>query len=222
MTLLDRLRRHWVKITPLLAAAALASWFAYAHREGLNRETLIVYGRGLPVGWFLAAFLVFPLTGFPVSIFLFLAGIRFGLGGGMAVSAGAVAFHHVAAFYLAHGSFRDPVRHRLERAGYGIPAIRPGRRAWYTMLFAAIHGPPYAAKLYLLALTDVPFHIYFWAGAPVYVLFCLLPVGAGTALRTFDPTGLYLLAALAAALLAAGFWLRKRPGGASPAAPRPN
>ncbi len=213
MNLRDRLRRHRGKIVLLLAAAALAGWYLHVHRGDLNRETLIAYGKGLPVGWFMAAFLLLPLAGFPISVFLLLAGIRFGLGGGMAVSAAALAFHHLVAFPLAHGSFRGPVRDRLERAGHAIPPIDPKHRVWFTVLFAAIHGPPYTAKLYLLALTDVPFRIFFWAGAPVYLAFCLIPVGAGTALKEFNPTWIYLIVSLSAVLLLAGFWLRRRLGG---------
>ncbi len=210
MPLRDQLRRHRGKITLFLAAAALAGWFAYIHRGDLNRETLMAFGQSLPAGWFIAAFFVLPLVGFPVSLFLLLTGIRFGLGPGMALSSAAVIFHHLAAFLLAHGWFRNPVRHRLERAGYAIPPIRAGHRAWFMLVFAAVRGPPYIAKLYLIALTDVPFRIYFGIGVPVAILFCLVPVGAGTALMSFDPTLISALIALATTLLLAGYWLSRR------------
>jgi hypothetical protein len=102
------------------------------------------------------------------------------------------------------------VRHRLERAGYAIPPISAGHRAWFMLVFAAVRGPPYIAKLYLIALTDVPFRIYFWIGVPVAILFCLVPVGAGTALMSFDPALVSALLALATTLLLAGYWLSRR------------
>ena len=210
MTLRDQLRRHRGKIALFLAAAAVAAWFGYIHRGELNRETLMAFGQSLPAGWFIVAFFVLPLVGFPVSLFLLLTGIRFGLGPGMALSAAAVIFHHLAAFFLAHGWFRHPARHRLERAGYAIPPISAGHRAWFMLVFAAVRGPPYIAKLYLIALTDVPFRIYFWIGVPVAILFCLVPVGAGTALMSFDPTLVSALLALATTLLLAGYWLSRR------------
>jgi uncharacterized membrane protein YdjX (TVP38/TMEM64 family) len=203
-------QRHRGKIALLLLAAAIGGWFAYAHRADLDRDHLVDYGRGLPAGWFLAAFLILPLLGFPVSIFLVLAGIRFGLVGGMLMSALAVVAHHFAAFYLAHGWFRSPVRRRLDRAGYAIPPIRAKHRAGFTILFAALHGPPYIAKIYLLALTDIPFRIYLGFGAPVYIIFCLIPVGAGTALKHFNPMWIYGIIGLSTVLLLIGLWLRRK------------
>jgi len=210
MNLLEIPRRHPWKTAFVLTLLASAAWFVCAHRGELTRETIIAHGRALPAAEFLAAFLVLPLLGFPISIFLVLAGIRFGLGGGMAVAAGCMLFHHFAAFRIAHGGFRQRVRQRLERAGYAIPGIKTGHRVWFTALFAAIQGPPYIAKLYLLALTDIPFRIYCWVGAPVYILFCLIPVGVGSAMTRFDTTWIYLLAAVSPVLLFVGYRLRRR------------
>lgn len=189
------------------------AWFLHAHRDGLNRETLVAYGKGLHAVTFFLAFLILPLAGFPLSIFLFLAGVRFGLQGGMLVSGVAVLFHNFAAFRLAHGLFRSRVRNRLRKAGHNIPSIKPQHRVWFTALFAALHGPPYIAKLYLLALTDIPLRIYFWVGAPVYIAFCIIPVGAGSAVMNFDPKWIYILVGASAALLILGYWLKNRFGG---------
>lgn len=218
MKLPENLRRHPWKFGTALILLVTAAWFFHAHRGELSRESVMAHGLALPAGGFIAAFLVLPLLGFPVSILLVLAGIRFGLGGGMALAAGGMLFHHFAAFRLAHGGFRQRVSERLKRAGYSIPAIKTGHRAWFTALFAAIHGPPYAAKLYLLALTDIPFRIYLCVGAPVYILFCLIPVGAGSALMSFDATWIYLILAISSLLIFAGHLLRKR-FGKNPGAP---
>ena len=40
------------------------------------------------------------------------------------------------------------------------------------------------SKLYLLALTDIPFRIYFWIGVPVDVFFRAPPGGSGGASQT--------------------------------------
>jgi hypothetical protein len=131
----------------------------------------------------------------------------------MLVSGVAVLFHNFAAFRLAHGLFRSRVRNRLRKAGHNIPSIKPQHRVWFTALFAALHGPPYIAKLYLLALTDIPLRIYFWVGAPVYIAFCIIPVGAGSAVMNFDPKWIYILVGASAALLILGYWLKNRFGG---------
>lgn len=197
----------------MLVAAGFAAWLAYTHRDGLNRETLVAYGENLPAFTFISAFLILPLFGCPLGIFLILAGVRFGFGGGMAVSSLAILFHHVAAFRIAHGWFRDPVRHWLDRAGYAIPPIQQKHRTGFTALTAIVRGPPFFAKLYLLALTDIPFSTYSRVGVPIYILFSLVPVGAGAALMSFDPTWISVLIGIGTMLLLAGFWLRRRYAG---------
>lgn len=207
-----RWRRHRGKLAIALVAVAVIAWFLYAHRGELNRETLVAYGKGLHAVTFILALLILPLVGFPLSIFLFLAGVRFGLYGGMLVSGIAVLFHNFAAFRLAHGLFRSRVRNRLRKAGHNIPSIKKEHRVWFTALFAALHGPPYVAKLYLLALTDIPLRIYFWVGAPIYIAFCIIPVGAGSAVMNFNPKWIYILVGASVALLIFGYWLKSRFG----------
>ncbi len=205
------LRQHSVKLVIALALCALAVWL-FLNRGEVSRESVIAYGQGLPAVAFIAAFLVLPLLGFPVSVFLVLAGIRFGLPGGMAVSALAIVVHHIAAYPLARKWFHDPLQKRLEKWGHKIPAVKDGGQVGFTALFAAIHGPPYIAKLYLLALTNVPFRIYLCVGAPIYILFCLIPVGAGSSVKTLNPFWIYVaLGGMTAATLL-GHWLKKRYG----------
>lgn len=202
-----RHRRKLVVTAFLLVALAVVLW---CYRDRLDRESIVAFAEGLSLPWFLAAFLMLPLVGFPITPLLVVAGIRFGFGGGMALATGGIFLHNVVAFRVTHGWFRVRLRNRLARAGYGIPAIDPKHQAWFTALFAAIHGPPYAAKLYLLALTDVPFRIYLWAGAPIYAFFCVIPVGAGSAVNTLKPWVIYALVGMSIALLAVGFLLKRR------------
>lgn len=214
MKLLEELRRHPWKIAIVLVGVAAGAWYFHTHRENLSREAIIEFGRGLPAVWLIVLFLFLPLLGFPISIFLVLVGIRFGFAGGMAISAVVVFFHNLAAYRLAHGLFRLRVRHFMERVGYAIPPIRKEHRAWFTALFAAVHGPPYAVKLYLLALTDIPFRIYFWVGAPIYAAFCMIPVAAGSAVAELNTIWISVIVAVLVILPLAGYWLRRRFGGA--------
>ncbi len=209
-----QIRKHLVRyrwqiaVTLLLAAAA--AWYYFTHEEDFTRENLVAYGRGLPALWFVAVFLLLPVVGGPLTIFLVLAGVRFGFPGGMGVSAGVVFFHHFVAYRLTHGYFREPVKKWLHRRHRKIPSIPAKHRIWFTVLFASVHGPPYAMKLYLLALTDLPFRIYFWVGAPVYIAFCVIPVGAGSAVTTFDMTWIYVVLVGLAAVWLLGYVIRRR------------
>jgi uncharacterized membrane protein YdjX (TVP38/TMEM64 family) len=210
MKLLEPFRRHRGKTIVMLLTMALLGWLIYLHRDDLSKEAIFKFGHELPVTGFLALFLILPLTGFSVSIFMILAGIRFGFAGGMAVTAGMVLIHNIAAYRLTHGLFRTRFRNFLERSGYAIPPIDPRHRVRFTALFTAIHGPPYAAKLYLLALTDIPFRIYLWVGAPIYIAFAAIPVGAGSAVTTLNLKWIYIVVGCLALLPLISYGLRKR------------
>jgi uncharacterized membrane protein YdjX (TVP38/TMEM64 family) len=209
MTLATHIRKHkkLVAIAMVIVALAAVLWI---YRDRVDREAIVAFAEGLSLPWYIAALFLLPLIGFPITPLLVVAGIRFGFAGGMALAAGAIFFHHVISFRVTHGLFRDRLRNRLARAGHEIPAIDPKHQAWFTALFAAIHGPPYAAKLYLLALTDVPFRIFLWVGAPIYAFFCVIPIGAGSAVNTFKPWVIYALVGMSIALMALGLVLKRR------------
>lgn len=194
----------------LLIAIVILGFLAWIFRDDLDRESLIALGKRLPIPVFVIAFLLTPVLGFPISILLFLAGLRLGFPWGMALATGGMFVHSIVAYFVTHGWFRDRLRARLERAGYGIPPIDRKHQAWFTALFAAFHGPPYAIKLYLLALTDVSFRIYLWVGTPVYILFALLPVGAGSAVTDLNPGIISLLVGLMVTFTVLGLVLKKR------------
>jgi uncharacterized membrane protein YdjX (TVP38/TMEM64 family) len=210
MKLHELLLRHRLKTAMVLLSLVVLIWLIHAHQDELSKEAIIGFGKEIPSGWYLLLFFLLPLVGFPVSIFLVLAGIHFGFSGGMAASTVTVFFHNFIAYRLTHGLFRDRLRAYLERNGYGIPSIDARHRVRFTVLFAAIHGPPYAAKLYLLALTDIPFRIYFFAGAPVYVLFCAIPVAIGSAATTLDMGWISFVIGGIALVTLGGYWLRRR------------
>ncbi len=206
------IRKHRGKLVSAALLLALVGWFLWEHRADLSRETLVNRGRELHAAWFIAAYFILPVFGFPISILNLLAGVRFGMGGGMLLISGGTIFHHIAAYRITHGWLREPVRAWLEKTGRGIPPIRKDHQVLLTAIFAAIHGPPYAPKLYLLALADIPFRIYLWVGAPIYILFCLVPVGAGSAVTDFSPKWLFALSALSIVMVLLGWWLKRRFG----------
>ncbi len=213
MRLHEHIRRYWGRLTLLTIALLIGTGFIYANRERIDWESLIDYGEGIHALWFISGFLLLPLAGFPISVFLVVAGIRFGLIGGMALASVGMIFHSYAAFFIAHSSFRNPVRQFLEKRGYAIPPVKAQHRVWFTALFAALHGPPYIAKLYLLALTDIPRRTYVWIGGPVYIAFGLLPVAAGTAVAELKLEWIALLVVIVAVFTLAGFWIQRRFGG---------
>ncbi len=207
------LRKHrgkWIAALLLLAAAGTAAWLV---QQGVTREDVVEFGRRVPAWALLAAFFVLPLVGAPISLFLLLIGIRLGFGWGMAATTVAVIFHNFAAYRLTHGLFRQRVRDWCERRGHAIPPLDRKHQAWFTAVFAAVHGPPYAMKLYLLALTDVPLRIYLWVGAPVYIFFCIIPIGFGHAFTEMNLGWIILIGTILLGTVVLGRWLKGRMSG---------
>lgn len=183
---------------------------AWHYRESLTRESIVAFARGLPLPAFLAFLFLLPLVGFPLTPLLLVTGIRFGFTGGMALATGAVFFHNFAAYRLTHGFFREPLKRKLDARGYSIPELKKEHHAWFTAIFASVHGPPYAPKLYLLALTEVPLRIYMGIGATIYALFCAIPIGAGSAVSDFNPWIIYGVIGVTIILPIAGYALKRR------------
>ncbi len=197
--MLDFLKRHPGKLVLGLIALAVAGVLAWIFRDRFDADRWIEYGNHLPIPVLIAAFLLLPLAGVPLTVFLVLAGMRFGVVNGMLVTTACIFFHNAAAYKLTHSTFRRRLRAWLESRGRAIPPIREDRRILYTGLFAAVSGPPYALKLYLSALADIPFKIYLWVGAPVYAIFSLIPVAAGAAATEIKPV--WIIVVVAAALV---------------------
>ncbi|GAA5482961.1 hypothetical protein [Haloferula sargassicola] len=193
------LKQHPGKAATALVILIAAAALLWAFRDRLDADRWIDFGNTLPIPVLILAFLVLPLLGVPITIFLVLAGMRFGVVNGMLISTACIFFHNVAAYKLTHGIFRRRLRAWLESRGRSIPPIRKERQVLYTGLFAAVSGPPYAFKLYLSALADIPFRVYLWVGAPIYAVFSLIPVATGAAASSIKPV--WIVAVLAGAFL---------------------
>lgn len=209
MKVLTEIRRHWGKVLIFLILTAACCWL-FTDGGKQTREMLTEQVRNLPAFWFIVAYALLPVVGIPLSPLLVLAGVKFGFPQGMAVAAGGIFIHHFIAYHLVHGRLRQRVKDRLAQSKYSIPTPEEKNHVWFTVIFASIHGPPYAIKLYLLALTEVRFRVYFWVGAPVYIIFCVIPVGAASSAIAVDPLWLYGGLAGVMGLAFLGKWLGGR------------
>ncbi len=202
--------RNKGRVLSIALGLLLFAGLLYASHGHLDQETLMALSEDLPIPLILAAFLVLPLVGFSFRILLILVGFRFGLFWGAIVSGSGIVAHNIAAYYLARSTFRARVRAFMEKSGYAIPSIPHRHRIWFTAVIAAVPGPPYFAKLYLLALTDLPLRIYAGIGAPVYFLFSFVPIVIGSIITDFNMKWVYLLTAVFVLSLLIGLWLKKR------------
>ncbi|RYD17504.1 MAG: DedA family protein [Verrucomicrobiaceae bacterium] len=213
---MERKTEKFLGLSPLnwllvLAGIGVACWLAFGN-HGITKEQVTEYGKRIPAAWFVAGFLVLPMVGFPISVLLVIAGMRFGFWWGMSLAAVGIFLHNAAAYWLVHGKLRERFRGMLERRGYKLPELTKANQVWFTVLFASVHGPPYAAKIYLLALTEVSFRVYLLVGAPVYILFCVIPIGAGSSALAVNPWWLYGALAAMMGMTFLGQWLAKRNG----------
>ena len=148
---------------------------------GLNREMLVDWGQSLSDSGFLAAFCLLPLLGFPLTIFLVIAGLKFGIGWGMLLATIAIALHNLIAYGVTKSWAKVWVKRLFDRMEYEMPEIPSQHHVWFTAVFTFVPGLPYAIKLYGLALTNISFRHYFWIGWPIYAVSCILYVGLGDA-----------------------------------------
>lgn len=107
--------------------------------------------------FFIAAMLFLPPIGFPISFFLALAGLRFGVMGGMALTFFVLPVHMTICYAVTRTFLRKPLTRFLDRRGYKIPFLQTRRPGLAMFGFLLMPGPPYALKTYLLAMTDMPY-----------------------------------------------------------------
>lgn len=122
-----------------------------------------------------AALALLPLFTFPVTPLNVVAGIRFGLVGGLAMVAGAIVVQHVLAFGCAR-ILPKMMKRRLEPLQRRLPRHAQGDAAVFASL---LPGAPYWAQLYVLPLIGLPFLTYILISAPLHMVRSITAVIAG-------------------------------------------
>jgi uncharacterized membrane protein YdjX (TVP38/TMEM64 family) len=133
------------------------------------------------------ALLILPLIGFPLSVLALAAGLRFGLMPALLLMAPALAFHLVFSFFAARRWFKKPLLRWLARHDFALPKLPAGESVSVALLINFVPGPPYAAKNYLLALTELSFRAYFVAGFCANLLGVSMAILTGDFLRAMTP-----------------------------------
>jgi uncharacterized membrane protein YdjX (TVP38/TMEM64 family) len=126
--------------------------------------------QNLPYGAFVAVMAILPIGGFPISAFLIVGGLRFGIGLGLLAMLVTFPIHLAATYVVVHSFLRDRIETILNRYGYKMPAFSEKRLVYYTSVFVAVPSLPYAVKNYLLALGGVPKRLYFGLALPLHIV----------------------------------------------------
>jgi uncharacterized membrane protein YdjX (TVP38/TMEM64 family) len=151
---------------------------------------------------FVALMAVLPVLGAPISVFLVLVGVKFGVFWGIAITAGLMPLHMAASYAAAHSALRKPLKKFLASRGRALPELPENRKLAVSALFLAIPGPPYALKNYLLPLAGVRLGMLLLLGWPINLVLALPFVGLGGSAAEMD-----FRLALFGAVMAAGYVL---------------
>lgn len=138
---------------------------AAAFRYNLAQTIMTAINQNTPLPLFIALMLVLPFTGFPISVFFVMAGLKFGIITGLAITALTMPVHFTGSFFLAR-ALRGPLNRLLSARNYRIPDIPAQREFGFCFLVAALPAS-YAVKNYLMPLAGVSFKSYFWISWPV-------------------------------------------------------
>lgn len=109
---------------------------------------------------FLFLMLILPVLGFPLSAFLILVGMKFGITAGIMITALVMALHMIFTYFLVHLFLRDWTISLLKKIDVSIPEEKMRLNNWQAMLFMIVPGLPYAVKNCLLALSTISFGAY--------------------------------------------------------------
>lgn len=150
----------------LVAGAGFAELLTYPPA----RAWLQAFREHAPGPLFILLTVFLPALGFPISPFLVLAGLKFGAPLGLLLMAASIPAHLLLTRLLGERALK-PILRVFHRGGdhFDPPAIF-GDRAWWTMVFTLVPGPPYCVKNYLLVFANTPTRLLLGVIWPAHAL----------------------------------------------------
>lgn len=188
---------------------------------GLGYVMISIWDRDALVSWmstvspvlFFLAMAVLPAIGVPLSPFMIVSGAIFGVWLGLIVSIAAIAINLCLGYAIAQSKLRPRLESLFERFGYKVPDFTAGGRSAWRFATAIKLTPalPSFAKMYVLAVTAVPFPIYFGVSLGISGAFAVAWIVLGDSLLAHDVNHTTVAAiAIAALAVVAVMWWRKR------------
>lgn len=181
-----RINYSWVLGAGVAMALALITLIILGARRQWVAALGSIIDENTPAIPFLVSMAVLPALGFPVSVFLMISGVKFGVWGALAVSAAFYPVHLAFSFFIVKSLLKKRVVVYLTNRGYKTPRIPGNRMIFYGGMFAAIPGIPYAPKNYLLAMTNMPFRLYIAICWPIHILTGIPFIFLGKSAETMD------------------------------------
>jgi uncharacterized membrane protein YdjX (TVP38/TMEM64 family) len=207
-----RRRRHfnlsaapWGKIAKIAAAVVVLGIAGYLWIDFAALHDLIARCNGPAL---FAALVFLPLVGFPVRLLHIAAGIRFGVGPGLALVSLSILLQLLASHAIIHRWGR-----RIERIRW-VKKIReripPGAHASVSLVALLLPGAPYMAVNYALPLIGVPRWTFLLCAWPLHTLRSTVSVIFGDQSNQLTPLRLALLLGYAMLLFGASWWTYRR------------
>lgn len=158
-------------------------------------EQLIHHFETLHPAFFILGLALLPLGPVPVSPMWLLAGMRFGPGVGIAISAFCLVVNFGLAYLLSARVLREPLERILLRFKFNIPKVPAEDAAKFTFMIRLVPGNPLCVQNYLLGIMRVRPLLYFGIGLPIQLLYAIAFIQFGGAIFE-GQTGRLILAAL--------------------------
>jgi uncharacterized membrane protein YdjX (TVP38/TMEM64 family) len=190
----------------IFVAGAIYFFRLYNIFEGLNH---LVNEKTHPV-LFLSLMALLPCVGFPIIIFLVLAGAKFGLSGGLLVTTMTMVLHLSFSYFLGRSVLRSRLERALLKRNFQLPKIPENKIVPFTLLFVGLPGLPYAVKNYVLALAKIPFRYYFSINLSVNLLFSIPIIGLGKSAANMNPWLFFLFLSMSVTAYSIAVWLRRK------------
>jgi len=142
-------------------------WFTFL----VNRDTQPLL--------FIVLMVLMPIFGFPFSVFLVLAGVKFGIAWGYILTSLTMAVHLTCSYLLGHSVFKPYLDRIMDKYRLQLRGFREKTSLFHLFLFAVIPGCPYAVKNYALSLSGLSFPAYFAVGWTTQLVMALPFVAFG-------------------------------------------
>lgn len=155
---------------------------------------------------FISLMTFLPLFGFPISLFLITAGVKFGIIWGLLVSALTMLFHVIASFAIARYLFKQHIEALVAKTKYTIPQVPEEKILPFALIFTAVPGLPYTLKNYVLAVAGVPFRYFLPIAWGVQWIMGVVFLGIGSGAAEMD----WKLLSIFGGILVAGYFFIRR------------
>ncbi|MEW6076409.1 MAG: hypothetical protein AB1724_01210 [Thermodesulfobacteriota bacterium] len=179
------LTRKQIVLLGAILTAVMLGGYAITHRDQIVQMISLV-NENTPAPLFIALMIILPIFGVPISLFLLVLGIKFGLTAGLLLMFLVMPIHMTVSFALTKVA-GELIQNVLFRGKYVIPQVPADRRVRFSFLVAALPLLPYAAKNFFLPLAGVPFRLYLGMNWACQATLAIPAVVLGSSIGDLNP-----------------------------------